>query len=79
MAQPDVERLLKGYRLPDVPASLDQRILAEAENRLFLIRARMVLGEAASWMSDLLGLGYIGWIVAWLAGFETDHQITIVL
>lgn len=79
MEQRDIELLLKGYRLPDVPDGLDQRILAAAGSRLFLIHMSLALGSAAAWLLDLLGLGFAGWLIALLAGWRTEDQITIVL
>ena len=57
------ERLLGGYRLPEVSPDLDRRVLREGAAIMERTRMRAAIEEFGRTVLDGLGFGYLAWLV----------------
>jgi hypothetical protein len=73
-----VERLLRGYRLPEVPHGLDQRVLAEAERILARARGRATLADIARGVGDAFGFGYVNVVVDLVTATDAEYRVDLI-
>jgi len=73
-----IEQLLKGYRLPEVPLHVDQRVLSEGAAILARARARAVLEEASRSVLDRLGFGYLAWFSDMVTTTDAEYRVDFV-
>jgi hypothetical protein len=73
-----VERLLRGYGLPDAPPALDLRVLAQAERIFARARARAAVAGIARELGDALGFGYIGYLVDLVTATDAEYRVDLI-
>ena len=73
-----VERLLRGYGLPEAPRSLDLRVLAQAERILARARARAAAVRVAREFGNALGFGYVNYIVDLVNATDAEYRVAII-
>jgi hypothetical protein len=74
----DIERLLKGYRLPEVSRDLDHRVLMEGEAVMERARARATV-ESVGWtLLHGLGFGYLAWLVDLITTTDAEYRVDFI-
>jgi hypothetical protein len=73
-----VERLLRGYRLPETPRALDQRVLAQAERVFARARMRAAVAGVAREFSNALGFGYVNYVVDLVTAADAEYRIDLI-
>jgi len=73
-----VERLLRGYGLPGTPRELDRRVLEQAERILARSRARAAVIGVAREIGNVLGFGYINFIVDLVSANDAEYHVEFV-
>jgi hypothetical protein len=73
-----IERLLRGYVLPEAPRSLDQRVLAQAEE--ILGRARVLAGASgiAREFANALGFGYVNYVIDLVTATDAEYRVDLI-
>jgi hypothetical protein len=72
------ERLLRGYRLPEAPRTLDVRVLAQAEQILGQARARATVAGVARELADALGFGYVSYVFDLVTATDTEYRVDLI-
>jgi hypothetical protein len=70
-----LERLLKGYRMPEVSPSLDHRVLHEGAAMLERARMRATMGDIGRSVLDTLGFGYVTWLVDLVTTTDAEYGV----
>jgi hypothetical protein len=78
MTEDRLDRLLKGYRLPDVPPGLDRRVLEEADRILFFPRMRTASLDAVRVVLGALGFGYLTWLFDLISASGAEYRVDIL-
>lgn len=78
MSDDRIERLLRGYGIPEAPNALDRRVLAEAERILGRARARAAAAGIARGLADALGFGYVGYLVDLVTGTDAEYRVELI-
>jgi hypothetical protein len=73
-----VERLLRGYELPETPRALDVRVLAEAERILARARARAAVVGIAREFANALGFGYVDYVVDLVTASDAEYRVDLI-
>jgi hypothetical protein len=73
-----LERLLSGYRLPEVSPDLDRRVLAEGLAILERAQARETVEEVGRTLLDHLGFGYVSWLVDLATTTDAEYRIEFI-
>ena len=73
-----IERLLRGYALPEVPPELDQRVLAQAERILDQARTRAAAIGIARDFADAFGFGYVHYIIDFVTATDADYRVDLI-
>ena len=73
-----VERLLRGYGLPETPGALDLRVLAEGERILARARGRAAVADAARAVANVLGFGYVNLIVDFVTATDAEYGVEFI-
>ena len=73
-----LERLLRGYGLPEPPRTLDQRVLAEAERILAGARARAAVAGIAREFTNALGFGYVNYLVDLITATDAEYRVDLI-
>lgn len=73
-----LERLLRGYELPEPASALDQRVLAQAERILARARARAALANVARELGNALGFGYVNYLVDLVTATDAEYRVEII-
>jgi len=73
-----IERLLRGYLMPDVPRELDHRVLSEVAALLERARTRATAIEIGWSLLDRLGFGYLGWLADWITTTDAEYRVEFV-
>ena len=73
-----VERLLRGYGLPEPPHALDRRVLAQAERILARARARAAAAGIAREFGNAFGFGYVSYIVDLVTATDADYRVDFI-
>jgi len=72
------ERLLKGYRLPEVSRDLDRRVLEEGAAIMERTHTRETV-EAFGWtVLDGLGFGYLGWLIDLITTTDAEYRVDFI-
>jgi hypothetical protein len=78
MTDDRLERLLRGYRLPDVPPRLDRRVLEDADGILALARMRAASLNAGRVFLNAIGFGYLGWLYDFVNASGAEYRVDIL-
>ena len=73
-----VERLLRGYGLPETPRALDLRVLAQAERILARARVRATAAGIARAFGNALGFGYVSYIVDLVTATDAEYRFDLI-
>jgi hypothetical protein len=73
-----VERLLRGYGLPEAPRALDQRVLARAERILGRERARGTATGFAREIANALGFGYVTYVIDLVTTTDAEYRVDLI-
>ena len=73
-----IERLLRGYELPEAPRALDLRVLAQAERILARTRARVAAAGIAREFANVLGFGYVNYVVDLVTATDAEYRVDII-
>jgi len=73
-----VERLLRGYELPQAPRALDLRVLEEAEGILALARARAAATGIARELANAFGFGYINYVIDLVTSTDAEYRVDLI-
>jgi hypothetical protein len=74
-----IERLLSGYRLPEVPRELDRRVLSEGA-AIMMERARtgVTLEDVGWFVLYRLGFGYICWLFDFVTATDAEYHVEFI-
>ena len=78
MTDDRLERLLQGYRPPDVPKHLDRRVLADADRILLRARMRRSSAQIVRPALDALGFGYLSWLYDFVQATDAEYRIELL-
>ena len=73
-----LERLLRGYGLPEAPRALDLRVLAQAERMLARARARAAAAGVARECANALGFGYLNYVVDLVTATDAEYRVDLI-
>ena len=73
-----VERLLRGYELPEAPPALDPRVLAQAERILARARARATAAGIAREVGNSLGFGYVNYVIDLVTATDAEYSVDLI-
>jgi len=73
-----LERLLRGYRLPETPPALDQRVLAQAERIMARARARAAIVGVAREFANAFGFGYLNYLIDLVTATDAEYRVEII-
>lgn len=73
-----VERLLRGYGLPETPHALDLRVLAQAERMLARGRARAAVADIAHEFGNAFGFGYVNYFIDLVTATDAEYRIDLI-
>ena len=73
-----IERLLKGYRLPDVPPALDHRVLREGAAIMERARTRSTLEDVGRLLLHRLGFGYLAWLIDFVTTTDAEYRVEFI-
>jgi hypothetical protein len=73
-----LERLLRGYRMPDVSRDLDHRVLREGTAIMARAHARATLEEVGRSVLDRLGFGYLAWLVDFVTRSDAEYRVEFI-
>lgn len=70
-----IERLLSGYRLPEVSRELDDRVLSRAVTVMEHARIRAEAEDLGRSLLDRLGFGYVTWLIDALTTTDAEYGV----
>jgi len=73
-----IERLLKGYRLPEVSRDLDHRILSEGAAIMAPAHARATMEEVGWSLLHGLGFGYVAWLLDLVTTTDAEYRVEFI-
>lgn len=73
-----LERLLRGYRLPEVSPDLDLRVLREGAAIMARARFRATVEEVGRSLLHRLGFGYLAWLVDLVTTTDAEYRIDFI-
>ena len=73
-----LERLLKGYGLPEVPPHLDQRVLREGGALVARARLRDTVGEVGHSLLHRFGFGYLAWALDVVTTTDAEYRVEFI-
>lgn len=78
MTDDPLERLLQGYRPPEVPPRLDRRILEDVDRILLRARMRRSSAQFVRPALDALGFGYLSWVYDFVQATDAEYRIELL-
>jgi hypothetical protein len=73
-----IERLLRGYRLPDVSRDLDQRVLREGAAIMARARTRATVEDVGRSLLHRLGFGYLAWLIDYVTTADAEYRVDFI-
>ena len=73
-----LERLLRGYGLPETPRGLDRRVLARAERILAGARVRAGAAGVARELGNALGFGYVNYLFDFVTATDAEYHVDLI-
>ena len=70
-----IERLLAGYRLPDVSAELDRRVLDDGAAALAPARSHVAVADLGRTVLERLGFGYLAWLFDLVTTTDAEYRV----
>ncbi len=78
MNDDSLERLLRGYELPEAPRALDQRVLARAERILGRAQVRAAAAGVAREFASALGFGFVNYVVDLVTASDAEYRVDLI-
>jgi hypothetical protein len=78
MPDDPLERLLKGYRLPDVSPELDRRVMRDADPILERARLRAAAEDVGHDLLHGLGFGYVAWLIDLVTTTDAEYGVEFI-
>ena len=73
-----LERLLRGYELPEPSPALDRRVLLQAERILGRAQARAAVADVARDFGDALGFGYVNYVIDLVTATDAEYGVELI-
>ena len=73
-----LERLLRGYQLPEAPPALDLRVLEQAERIFAQARARATAAAIARELGNALGFGYVNYLIDLITTTDAEYHVDLI-
>jgi hypothetical protein len=73
-----LERLMRGYELPQVQRTLDLRVLEQAERILAQARARAAAATVAREIGNALGFGYVNYLIDLITTTDAEYHVDLI-
>ena len=73
-----IERLLRGYRLPEVSRDLDHRVLREGAAIMERAHTREAVEEVGRSLLHRLGFGYLAWLVDFITTTDAEYRVDFI-
>ena len=73
-----IERLLRGYRLPEVSPELDQRVLGEGAAIMERARILETARDVGRTLLHRLGFGYASYIVDLVIATDAEYRVELI-
>jgi hypothetical protein len=73
-----IERLLRGYRLPDVSQDLDHRVLREGAAIMARAHTLATLEDVGRSLLHRLGFGYLAWLVDLVTTADAEYRVVVI-
>jgi len=73
-----LERLLRGYRLPDVSPDLDDRVLSGGVAIMTRARTRATVQDVGWALLHQLGFGYLAWFVDLVTSADAEYRVVFL-
>jgi len=73
-----LERMLRGYELPETPRTLDQRVLARAERIFSRARMRAAAAGYAHLFGEALGFGYVSYVIDLVTTTDAEYHVDLI-
>ena len=78
MADDRFERLLRGYRLPEVSPALDQRVLSKGAAIMERSRIRATVETVGRVLLDRLGFGHVAWLIDLVTTADAEYRVVVI-
>ena len=72
-----IERLMRGYLLPEPSPELDQRVLQDGTEILARARTGEALEDVGRSLLDRLGFGYLAWLADFITTTDAEYRVVI--
>ena len=72
------ERLLSGYRLPEVSTALDERVLSRGAAIIERARTRAAVEAVGLSVLDGLGFGYLAWLHDLVTTTDAEYRVEFI-
>jgi hypothetical protein len=73
-----IERLLRGYELPEPPRALDLHLLAQADRILARGRAWAAVTGIAREFANAFGFGYVTYVVDLVTATDAEYRVDLI-
>jgi hypothetical protein len=73
-----IERLLRGYRLPEVSRDLDHRVLREGAAIVARARTWATVEDVGRSLLHRLGFGYLAWFVDFVTTTDAEYRVVFI-
>jgi hypothetical protein len=73
-----IERLLRGYRLPDVSGDLDHRVLSEGAAIMARARAWAAMEDVGRTLLDRFGFGPLAWLIDLVTKTDAEYRVAFL-
>ena len=73
-----IERLLRGYRLPDVSRDLDHRVLREGAATMARGHTRATVEDVGRFLLHGLGFGYLAWLFDFVTTTDAEYRVDLI-
>ena len=73
-----IERLLSGYRLPEVSPALDHRVVREGAAIMGRAHTRTTFEEVGRSLLHGLGFGYLTWLFDLLTTTDAEYRVEFI-
>jgi len=78
MTDDRIERLLRGYGLPETRRDFDRRVLAQADRILAPTRTREAIAAIGSGVANALGFGYVNYVIDLVTASDADYRVDVI-
>lgn len=73
-----IERLLRGYRLPDVSRDFDRRVMEEGTAIMERAHTRETVEDVGRSVLHQLGFGYVTWLIDFVTTTDAEYRVDFI-